>query len=311
METTRIVYLGTPEISAYLLEGLITSGFNIVGVVTQEDKPQGRKMKLTPSPVSNIAEKYNIPLFKPHKLNKECDFLNDLNPDLLLTFAYGQILSSKVLSFSKLPPINFHASLLPKYRGAAPIQYALANGEAKTGMTIMEMVKQMDAGRIFAQEEIEISRLDNCTSLSEKLSKLALDMAKKYLPLYFENKLEGKEQDESAVTFSPSIKKEEEKLSLDLKPVDFVNKVRSLALNPGAYLLSDSQRFKIYHAEVYSSLKERDAGTLVVKNKKLILQLNDGEVELIKIQQPSKKMMDAASFINGHSEEDIRKMILE
>ena len=125
----RIVFLGTPSMSAYVLEGMINAGFNIVAVISQEDKEVGRKKVLTPSKVSEVALKYGIPLYRPHKLNKEYDFLVDLKPDLLLTFAYGQIISTKVLALSRFKPLNLHASLLPKYRGAAPLQYALRNGE--------------------------------------------------------------------------------------------------------------------------------------------------------------------------------------
>ena len=301
MTDKKIVFLGTPSISAYLLEGMIKAGFNIVGVITQEDKPKGRKMKLSQSPVSEVANRYGIRVFKPHRLNKEHEFLNELDPDLLLTFAYGQIISEKVLSFSKYPPLNFHASLLPKYRGAAPIQYALKNGEKVTGISLMEMVKAMDAGRVFAKEEVEIAPRDNYSSMCIKIQELALKMANKYLPLYFNNKLEGIEQDESKVTFCPSIKKDEEHLDLTLSPVEFTNYVRALADSPGGFVYCGDSTLKIYETEVYDEVEDHPIGQIVTaKKKSIIIQVGGGKVKIIRLQRPGKKIMFAADFNNGN-----------
>lgn len=302
MTDKRIVFLGTPQLSAYVLEGMIKEGFNIVGVITKEDKPVGRKMILTPSPVAQIAKKYGIETFKPHKLNKEFDFLYRLNPDLLLTFAYGQLISTTILSLSKYKPLNLHASLLPSYRGAAPIQYALRNGEKETGISLMEMVKEMDAGDVYAVEKIEISPEDNYSSLCNKLQDLGLMMAVKYLPLYFDNKLVPFSQDASKVTFCPSIKKEEEHLNINLAPKDFVNQVRSLSLLPGGYLLEDESIIKIYEAEYYSDKVEAEEGTIVLAKKKdIVLQVNGGQVRLVLLQRPGKKMMSAQDYNNGNA----------
>ena len=177
MEKNSIIFLGTPTISAYVLEGLIKNNFNVVACITKEDKVRGRNNEIKESDVALIAKKYNIPCYKPHKLNLECDFIDQYNPDLLLTFAYGQILSTKVLAKCRYKPLNLHASLLPKYRGAAPIQYALLNGEKETGVSLMEMVKEMDAGDIYASATINIDKDDNYTCLSEKISRCSLDLA--------------------------------------------------------------------------------------------------------------------------------------
>ena len=305
----KIVFLGTPSMSAYVLEGMINAGFNIVAVISQEDKEVGRKKVLTPSKVSEVALKYGIPLYRPHKLNKEYDFLVDLKPDLLLTFAYGQIISTKVLALSRFKPLNLHASLLPKYRGAAPIQYALRNGEKKTGISLMEMVKEMDAGDVYAKEEIAIDEEDNYSSLCEKIQILALDMAKKYLPLYFDNKLEPVKQDESLVTFCPSIKREEEKLDLNLCAEDFVNYVRSLADNVGAYLMLDGEIFKIFKAKKVNSILDHEVGVIVKAYKKeLLLQLKDGQVNLLKVQKQGKKVVSNVDFINGNKNVEGKKL---
>lgn len=312
MEKPKIVYLGTPEISANALKGLIESNlFDIVGVVTKPDQPVGRKMIMTPSPVALVAREYNIPLHKPIKLNKDYEFIEKLKPDLLLTFAYGQIISTKVLALSKYKPLNVHASLLPKYRGAAPIQYAIKDGEKVTGVSLMEMVKEMDAGDVYATVKVDIDNNDNYTSLAQKVSKAGLELLINYLPKYFNNELVGVNQDESKVTFCPSIKKEEEHLDLNLSPNQFVNYVRALSETPGAYLILDNQPFKIFKARVKEYVDNNVAlGTIVNADKKgLIIKVNGGEVYLDEVQKAGKKKIDYKSFVNG--EKNILGVILK
>lgn len=312
MEKPRIVYLGTPEISANALKGLIESNlFDIVGVVTKPDQPVGRKMIMTPSPVALVASEYNILLHKPIKLNKDYEFIEKLKPDLLLTFAYGQIISTKVLALSKYKPLNVHASLLPKYRGAAPIQYAIKDGEKVTGVSLMEMVKEMDAGDVYATVKVDIDNNDNYTSLAQKVSKAGLELLINNLPKYFNNKLVGVKQDESKVTFCPSIKKEEEHLDLNLSPNQFVNYVRALSETPGAYLILDNQPFKIFKARVKEYVDNNVAlGTIVNADKKgLIIKVNGGEVYLDEVQKAGKKKIDYKSFVNG--EKNILGVILK
>ncbi len=305
MDKERIIFLGTPSISAYVLEGLIKDGFNIVGVITKEDKIRGRGNKIESSEVAKVAEKYNIPLHKPHKLNLDYQFIIDLKPDLLLTFAYGQIIREDILHLSKYKPLNLHASLLPKYRGAAPIQYALRNGDQKTGVSLMEMVKEMDAGDVYAIKEIDISPDDNYTSLSGKIARLSLELALESLPLYFENKLIPIKQDLSKVSFSPSIKKEEEHLLLNQTPLEFINQVRSLSETPGGYLLLGDEILKIYKAEALSDEIKAPVGTIIKASKKeIILQLEKGLVNLSLLQRPGKKMMTSADFNNGYKLQD-------
>ncbi len=301
MSNEKIVFLGTPEISAYLLEYMINNGFNIVAVISQEDKPQGRKMVLTPSSVSKVALKYGIPLYRPTKLNKDYSYLEEIKPDLLLTFAYGQIISSKILALSKYKPLNIHASLLPKYRGASPIQACLYNGDSQTGISLMEMIKELDAGDVYACEKIDIEKEDNYTSLQDKLKELACSMVSKYLPLYFENKLEGIHQDESKVVFTHLISKEDEHLLLSKSPVEFVNQVRSLADIPGGYLYLDDFKLKIFKASVYDEKTYGQIGEIVIANKKeIILQVNGGTVKLENLQKPGKNRMSNVDFYNGN-----------
>ena len=197
----KIVYLGTPKISAIVLENLIINGYNIVGIVSQVDKPQGRKMIVKPTETKLIGEKYNIPVFQPVKIRDDYAFLKELEPDIILTMAYGQIIPQAVLDIPKIMPLNLHGSILPKYRGASPIQQALLNGDKTTGITLMEMVDKMDAGKMFFKKEIAIEEDDNYESLSNKLAKLAYEVFDEGIQDLIDGKNKGEDQDENLVSF--------------------------------------------------------------------------------------------------------------
>lgn len=300
MKDKKIAFLGTPEISAFLLKGLVENGFDVTMAITKEDKVRGRNNKVEESPVAAMARTLGIPCYKPHRLNKDHDFLLQTPVDLLLTFAYGQILSTEVLALGKYTPLNIHASLLPKYRGAAPIQYALRNGDETTGVTLMAMVKEMDAGDIYAQESLPIDPEDDYTTLSRKLAELALRMAVEKLPLFFEGRLGHVPQDSSKVTFCPTIKKEEEHLSLAKGAKAFVDAVRSLSQEPGGYLLLDGENIKVYKAHIVSGDILAPVGTVVkARKKEILLQASDGLVNLDVLQRPGKRAMETADFNNG------------
>lgn len=294
----RIIYMGTPEMSAKILESLIQDGFNIIAVIAQEDKPQGRKAILQKVPTKVVAEKYNIPVYQPHRIRKEYEFVKDLKPDLILTMAYGQIIPQGLLDIPRLGCLNIHGSLLPKFRGAAPIQRAIINGETKTGVTLMEMIDKMDAGKMFAFEECSIEVDETYSQLCEKIVDCGIRVIRKNLPAYLDGKLVGVEQDEKEVTFADKILPEDEKLDLS-KPVNlFLNWVRGLSEEPGGYIYVNDLKLKIFKAHKYSDNVANKVGTLGV-SKKVILQLSDGEVELDEVQLAGKKKMDAKSFANG------------
>ena len=297
----RIIFMGTPSISSKVLEGLILDGYKIIAVIAQPDRPVGRKKILEPVPTKVVAEKYNIPVYQPEKIRKEYDFVKELNPDLILTLAYGQIVPQGLLDIPKLGCINLHGSSLPKYRGAAPIQYALINNEKKTGMTLMKMVKEMDAGEMYATEEVEIADEDNATSLFEKMGDAALKLILRVLPDYLDGKLPGVPQDESQVTFAPSIKPEEEKIDLIKSKEEIFGLVRGLSEVPGAYLYFDELKLKIYRAQIVSDEIIGEIGEIVKADKfGLHLQTNNGIIALLDLQLEGKKRMDYKSFINGH-----------
>ena len=166
----KLIVMGTPDIAAKVFLNMINDGYHFVGLIAQEDKPVGRKKILEPVPTKKVAEKYNIPVFQPLKIRLDYEFLKELKPDLIITLAYGQIVPQGVLDIPQYGCLNLHGSLLPKYRGASPIQAALINNESVTGVTLMEMTAKMDAGRMYAKEMVAIEPSDNATSLFEKIS---------------------------------------------------------------------------------------------------------------------------------------------
>ena len=306
----RIVFMGTSEISATVLDGLIKNGYQIVGVVAQPDRPVGRKHILEAVPTKKIALEYNIPIFQPEKIRKDFAFMYDLKPDVILTLSYGQILPEALLNIPKLGAINLHGSLLPKYRGAAPIQYAILNGEKETGMTLMKMVKEMDAGEMYAVKKLAISEEDNSSTLFIKMANVALELALEALPKYLKGELKGISQDEAGVTFAPSIKPEEEKLDLNEGKENLHNKIRALADIPGAYLLLNDEKFKIYKSKIYSNEVVGQVGQIVKADKNgLLLQCKDGLLNLLEVQKQGKKRLDYKSFVNGN--QDILNKLLK
>ena len=208
-ENVRIVYMGTTEFSAGILKSLINDGWNVIGLVCQADKPVGRKRELEFPATKKVALEHNIDVFQPLNIREDNEWIKEKNPDLIVTCAYGQIVPQIVLDVPKLKCINVHGSLLPALRGAAPIQYAILNDLKVTGITIMEMVKKMDAGQMFAKREVLVDNEDTSDTLFSKMEIVAADLLLEMLPDYIEGKIEGEKQDESLVTFAPSIKREE------------------------------------------------------------------------------------------------------
>ena len=202
----RIVYMGTPELSAKVLEAMIEDGWNIVALVTNEDKEVGRKRVLTPTPTKQVALAHNIPVYQPHRIRLDHAFLDEIKPDVIVTFAYGQIVPDEVLNCPKYGCINLHGSLLPKLRGAAPIQRSIMEGHKKTGVTLMQMVAAMDAGLMYDKEEVEIAPDETYTSLQNKISDAGKRLILRDLLPYLNGELPGVPQNEDEVTFAAKIK---------------------------------------------------------------------------------------------------------
>ena len=297
----KLVFMGTPMISAYVFEKMIEDGYRFVGLVAQPDHPVGRKGIIEKVPTKIIAEKYNIPVFQPIKIRDDYSFIDAIKPDLVITLAYGQIVPEGFLNKIPLGCLNLHGSLLPKYRGASPVQSALINNEKVTGVTLMEMVKAMDAGRMYAKKEVLIDENDNSTSLFNKIKEAASDLVLEALPLYIEGKLSGEEQNEDEVTFCSTIKPEQEKLDLSLSAKEIVGWIRGLSDEPGAYLYLNNLKIKIYRAKVINDLVDHEIGEIIQADKNgLVFQTKDGQISILELQKEGKKRMDYRSFINGN-----------
>jgi methionyl-tRNA formyltransferase len=298
----RLIFMGTPEISSYVFEKMILEGFNFVGLISQPDKPVGRKGQIEYSPTKKIAIKYNIPTFQPSKIRLDYEFVKELKPDLIITFAYGQIVPQGLLDIPTFGCLNLHGSLLPKLRGAAPVQYALINNEVVTGVTLMRMVKEMDAGEMYAKEKVTIEITDNATSLFNKIAVAAAKLANDAIPLFLLGKLKGEAQDEKEVTFAPMIKQEQEKLSFDMGVTLLLGWIRALSDKPGGYFILDDKKLKIYKAEILNHNANEEIGKIIELDKNgFIVQAKDGCLSLKEVQLEGKKIMDNKSFANGYS----------
>ena len=295
----RIVFMGTPRFASNVLEGLISNGFNIVGVVTQPDKEVGRKRVLTPSDVKVVALSHNIPVFTPAKIRNEYKDILDLNPDLVITCAYGQFIPSVILDFPKYKCINTHGSLLPKYRGGAPIQRSIINGETQTGITIQYMAVKMDEGDILTQEKIDIDIDDTNTSLFAKLSELALKTLLQFLPKLFAGDINPVKQNNDDATYAYNLEKEIEHIYFNDEVLKVYNHIRGLLDNPGCYTVINNKKYKIEKVD-FSLAKNTKASKFIgLESNYLRLDCKDGFIKVLIIKPEGKNSMDAKSFFNG------------
>ena len=305
MKNIKVVYMGTPLFSVNPLKGLIEN-YDVIAVVTQPDKEKGRGKNVSKSEVKKLCEEHGIRVIQPVKIREEYQEILDLKPDIIVTCAYGQIIPLEILNAPVYGCINVHASLLPKYRGGAPIHRAIMNGDSKTGITIMYMDKGMDSGDIIKQSIVDIDFDMNTTSLEEVLSKEGERLLLDTLPSIIDRTCERIKQNESDVTFAKIIKKEDEQLDFDDTTVNVYNKIRGLSYVPGAYTMFDSKIFKIYKARISSYVGRESAGTITNIYKDGIgVKTKDGEIVLLEVKPEGKKMMDAKSFINGFGKDNL------
>jgi len=291
--------MGTPEFASYILEGLISAGYNIVGVVSQPDKEVGRKRVLTPSLVKEMALKYNLPVLTPTRIRKEFEPVLELKPDLIISSAYGQIIPSEILNYPKYKCINTHGSLLPKYRGGAPIQRAIINGETQTGITIMYMNEKMDEGDILFQRKLPIDIEDTNSSLFLKLSKLSLEMLLEFLPKLFKGDINPIAQDHSQATYSPNLDKDIEHIFFSDETLKVYNHIRGLLDNPGCFFMIKDKKYKIEKVG-FGLCNNVDTNTFIgIENDYLRIDCLDGFIKIYTIKPEGKNSMDAKSFFNG------------
>lgn len=296
----KIVFMGTPAFSVPILEALIEK-YEVIGVVTQPDKIVGRKKELQASPVKLCALAHKIPVFQPEKIRKEYQEIIDLKPDLIVTAAYGQLVGMRLLDSPKYRSINVHASLLPLYRGGAPIHQAIKDGRKETGVTIMYMEKEMDAGDILAQRSIEILDSDTSGTMFEKLSYLGRDLLLEVIEKLVTENITPLKQDPSLVSFAYNVSKEEEKLDFTKEAKDVFNHIRAYNPSPIAYMELNGEIIKVYESRVLNDKHNFEVGKIFLKDKKSVCVAcgNNTVLELLTVQPSGKKPMKASDFANG------------
>ena len=300
---TSIVFMGTPAFSAPILRMLVDEGYDVLAVVTQPDRPVGRKKVLTPPPVKEEAMKLNLPIIQPTKLkgSEELGQIVKLNADLIVTAAFGQILPKELLDAPKLGCINVHASLLPAYRGGAPIHQAIIDGQEKTGVTIMYMEEKLDAGDIIAQSEISIAHNDDTGMLFDRLSKVGSDLLKETLPSIISRTNNRLKQDESLVTFARNISREQERIDWEKSALQVHNHIRGLHPWPVAYTILEEQTVKIWKADTVNTHTKEQPGTVVkIEPDYFVVQTGFEEaIRVNELQPAGKKKMSAEDYLRG------------
>lgn len=297
---TKLIFMGTPDFAATVLEGLLDdANYDVLAVVTQPDRAVGRKKEIKMTPVKEVALAHNLPVYQPEKMSgsDEMAELMTLGADGIVTAAFGQFLPTKLLDSVDFA-VNVHASLLPKYRGGAPIHYAIINGDKEAGVTIMEMVKKMDAGDMIAKASTPITDEDNVGTMFEKLAVIGRDLLLKTLPDYIAGNIKPELQDESKATFSPNITSEEERIDWNKSAREVFNHIRGLYPWPVAHTLLDGKRFKIYEASLAEG--QGQPGQIIEKGKKtLVVATGDGAISLKSVQPAGKPRMSVVDFLNG------------
>ncbi len=299
MEKCRIVFMGTPLFASNILEGLINDQREIVAVVTKEDKRVGRKQILTPPPVKEVAMKYGIPCLQPKRIRKEYEEVLNYEPDLILVCAYGQIIPKAVLDHPRYGCVNTHGSLLPKYRGGAPIQRSIIDGEKETGITLMYMSEKMDEGDILAQDKLVITDDDTNSSLFSKMSDLALAMLRRDLDKIIRGEIKAIPQDHDKATYAYNLKKEDEYIDFGEQVRKVYDHIRGLLDDPGAYSVLDDKVYKFHKVRYTDEVLTEPCTIYGLYDKALAIGAKDGTILVDIIQSEGKKAMDARSFFNG------------
>lgn len=302
---TSVVFMGTPQFAVPIFQALLQSpAYQVLAAVTQPDRRVGRKHQLRATPVKEAALAAGVPVLTPEKINHSPEMAQiiDLAPDLIITAAFGQFLPTKLLAAAKIAALNVHGSLLPKYRGGAPIQYAVMNGDPETGVSIMYMVKKMDAGDVLAQAAIPITKQDDTGTMFQKLSYLGRDLLMQTLPQVVAGTAHATPQDASQVVFAPNITREQEAIDPTL-PADRIDDlVRGLRPAPGGNMVLDGVRTKLYDVTPLAETTTLAPGQIVrIEKHGLVLAAGQGTTYRINRLQPAGKApMDITAYLNGH-----------
>lgn len=299
----RIVFMGTPDFAVPSLEALLSSGDQVVGVVCQPDRPKGRGHQVVAPPVKLVAERAGIPVLQPLKIRTP-EFLQSLSswqPDVIAVAAYGRILHTPILQLPPMGCVNVHGSLLPKYRGAAPVQWAVINGETETGITTMLMDEGMDTGAMLLQEKLEILPDDTSGTLAPRLAALGGRLLIETLARLKAATLVPTKQDDQQATMAPLLKKEDGLIDWTLSAASLTNRVRGLSPWPGAYTFLGEERWNIWKAASQGIATTDAPGTIVAVNKQaIVVATSDGLLEIREIQTANSKRMAVAQFLAGH-----------
>lgn len=308
MHYERIVFMGTASFSLEVLKMLLDEKYNVVGVVSQPDRLVGRKKVLTMPDVKVEAIKHDIPVIQPQRIKDDYQAILDLQPELIITAAYGQIVPKAILEAPRLGCVNVHASLLPLYRGGAPVHQAIIDGQDKTGVTIMYMVQKMDAGNIISQKETPILDTDTVGLLYDRLSVIGAKLLKETLPSILDGTNQSIPQDESLITYAPTLSREDERIDWHLSAKQIYNKVRGTCPWPGSYTTYQGKVVKIWAGQVHqceNAVKHHahvDDGTIVKVFKDAIgVKVNDGVYLITEFQLEGKKKMLVKDYLNGHN----------
>ncbi|MEW6609356.1 MAG: methionyl-tRNA formyltransferase [bacterium] len=298
----RILFMGTPDFALPSLEKIARSEYELIGVITQPDKPTGRGYKITPPKVKELAQKLNLKVWQPTSLkNKEgLELVKRLEPDLVIVVAFGQILSPEFLHIPKLGSINLHASLLPKYRGSAPIQRVIIQGETKTGVTVMWISEELDAGDIILQQEIEISFLDTAGTLSQKIASTGAELLLKAIKLIKEEKAPRIKQDTSQVSYAPKLNKENGLINWKKTNLEIYNLIRGLNPFPGAHIYYKNQLLKVWETAIINEEWLPGEVLKILKDKGPVIGTGKGCLLIKQIQPANKKRLSGIEFVNGY-----------
>lgn len=300
----RIVYMGTPDFAAVSLKRLVDEKFDVVGVFTQPDKPKGRGMKLMPCETKQVALDHNLPVFQPEKLRDgtALELLRQLQPDILVVVAYGRILPTEILELPKYGAINVHGSLLPKYRGSAPIQRAVLNGEKVTGVTTMYLAEEMDAGDMIYQSETEIGEFETSAELFDRLAVMGADLLVKTLRDIEAGIAPRIPQDTALVSFAPPLEKTECPIDWTKSPREIIKHIYGMETWPVATAELKGETFKIHAADYTEHHTAKQPGSIVAAGKAGIeIACGEGKTVLVtELQAPGKKRMKAADYLLGH-----------
>ncbi len=301
MQDRKVVFIGTTDFSCAVLDTLVQEGYQLLAAVSQPDRPSGRKKIIRPTPVHQYCLDHAIPCLQPEKLRKESEAVLAYQPDLIITCAYGQIVPQDILAAPRYGCLNIHPSLLPKYRGGAPIQHAIWHGDTETGVCLMEMVKAMDAGRVYACIRTPIGPDETTEELTPRLMEISRELIRTALPEYLAGRLPGTVQEESQVVLAPNISREDEQIRFASESLpELYNHIRALIDWPGCYGILQGRRIKFHQVRMRQAESGAQPGTILgFSEGAMEVACAGGVLRVLQLQMEGRQRMSAGDFENG------------